>query len=91
MCACVRVCVCGACVRCRRLEEADGEMRFYFDAQVTAQDMEDTYLPAFKAGVTEGHAAGVMCSYNQVNGPCVDVYGCCCPTARVRSYLSYSS
>ena len=25
------------------LEEADGEMRFYFDAKVTQQDLEDTY------------------------------------------------
>ena len=50
------------------LEEADGEMRFYFDAEVTPQDLQDTYLPAFKAGVTSGNARGVMCSYNQVNG-----------------------
>ena len=28
----------------------------------------DTYLPAFEACVTEGHAQSVMCSYNAVNG-----------------------
>ena len=26
--------------------------------------MEDTYLPAFRAAVTEGHAGSVMCAYN---------------------------
>ena len=26
------------------LEEANGEMRFYFDAKVTQQDLEETYL-----------------------------------------------
>ena len=31
---------------------------------VSARDMEDTYLPAFEAGVKHGHAAGLMCSYN---------------------------
>lgn len=33
-------------------------------AIVTAQDMEDTYLPAFEAGVKKGKASGIMCSYN---------------------------
>ena len=31
-------------------------------------DMEDTYLPAFRATVTEGKAESVMCAYNRVNG-----------------------
>lgn len=35
-----------------------------FAAVVTATDMEDTYLPAFHQGVTEGGASGLMCSYN---------------------------
>ena len=30
--------------------------------------MEDTYLPAFRAAVTEGKAESVMCAYNRVNG-----------------------
>jgi beta-glucosidase len=49
------------------LEEADGEMRFYFNAKVTKQDLTDTYLPAFQACVA-ANARGIMCSYNQVNG-----------------------
>ena len=50
------------------LEEANGEMRFYFDAKVTQQDLEETYLVAFKHAVTVAKAKGVMCSYNQLNG-----------------------
>eukprot|EP00943_MAST-04B_sp_MAST-4B-sp1_P003116 g3116.t1 len=50
------------------LEEANGEMRFYFDAKVTQQDLEETYLAAFKHAITVAKAKGVMCSYNQVNG-----------------------
>mmetsp|Transcript_77291 Transcript_77291/g.250180 ORF Transcript_77291/g.250180 Transcript_77291/m.250180 type:complete len:656 (-) Transcript_77291:1901-3868(-) len=33
-------------------------------AVVTAQDMNDTYLPAFMAGIQQGRASGIMCSYN---------------------------
>jgi beta-glucosidase len=36
--------------------------------QVSKHDMEDTYLPAFRAAVTEGKAESVMCAYNRVNG-----------------------
>jgi len=32
------------------------------------RDAIETYLPAFEACVTEGHAQSVMCSYNAVNG-----------------------
>jgi len=35
---------------------------------VSERDLRQTYLPAFKAGVMEGHAASVMCSYNAPNG-----------------------
>ena len=35
-----------------------------YPAVVKAQDMEDTYLPAFHAGVSKGKASGIMCSYN---------------------------
>ena len=38
--------------------------RLGFAAYVTSQDMEDTYLPAFEAGVEDGKAIGIMCSYN---------------------------
>ena len=35
-----------------------------YDDNVSRFDLLDSYLPAFRAAVTEGHAAGVMCSYN---------------------------
>ena len=35
---------------------------------VSRHDMEDTYLPAFRAAVVEGQAGSVMCAYNRVNG-----------------------
>lgn len=35
-----------------------------FAANVTKQDMEDTYLPAFEVGVSTGKASSIMCSYN---------------------------
>jgi beta-glucosidase len=38
------------------------------DVHVSRHDLEDTYLPAFRATVTEGKAASVMCAYNAVNG-----------------------
>jgi len=43
------------------LEEADGFSRHNFDAVVSEQDLEDTYFPAFRAGVTVGNASGLMC------------------------------
>ncbi|HEX4485717.1 MAG TPA: glycoside hydrolase family 3 C-terminal domain-containing protein [Terriglobales bacterium] len=42
--------------------------RHSIDIQVSKHDMEDTYLPAFRATVTEGQAGSVMCAYNRVNG-----------------------
>jgi beta-glucosidase len=41
--------------------------RHTIDIQVSKHDMEDTYLPAFRAAVTEGKAESVMCAYNRVN------------------------
>ena len=42
--------------------------RHSIDVQVSKHDMEDTYLPAFRATVTEGKAESIMCAYNRVNG-----------------------
>jgi beta-glucosidase len=38
------------------------------DVKVSKHDELDTYLPAFRATVTEAKAASVMCAYNSVNG-----------------------
>ncbi len=42
--------------------------RHSVDIHVSKHDEEDTYLPAFRATVTEGKAGSVMCAYNRVNG-----------------------
>ena len=38
------------------------------DIKVSKHDQLDTYLPAFRATVTEGKAGSVMCAYNSING-----------------------
>ncbi|HMA51122.1 MAG TPA: glycoside hydrolase family 3 N-terminal domain-containing protein, partial [Magnetospirillaceae bacterium] len=35
---------------------------------VSPHDLEDTYLPAFRAAIVEGHAGSVMCAYNRIDG-----------------------
>ncbi len=42
--------------------------RHTVDVQVSKHDEEDTYLPAFRAAITDGKAESVMCAYNRVNG-----------------------
>ncbi len=42
--------------------------RHFTDVDVSKHDMVDTYLPAFRATVTEGKAGSVMCVYNAING-----------------------
>jgi beta-glucosidase len=41
--------------------------RHTINVEASKHDMEDTYLPAFRAAVTEGKAGSVMCAYNRVN------------------------
>ncbi len=50
--------------------------RHHFDAQVSEQDLRETYLPAFEACVKEAGAVSIMGAYNRTNGePC-----CASPT-----------
>lgn len=42
--------------------------RHGFDVDVSPYDLEATYLPAFRAAVTQGHAGSVMCAYNALHG-----------------------
>jgi len=45
--------------------------RHGFDAKASPQDLQATYLPAFRATVIEGKAFSVMGAYNRLNGvPC---------------------
>jgi beta-glucosidase len=42
--------------------------RHEFDVKPSERDLNDTYLPAFRAAITEGKADSVMCAYNAVDG-----------------------
>jgi beta-glucosidase len=42
--------------------------RHTVDVRASRHDMEDTYLPAFRATVMEARAQSVMCAYNSLNG-----------------------
>ncbi|KAG9451584.1 hypothetical protein H6P81_011549 [Aristolochia fimbriata] len=63
--------------------------RFTFDAKVSLQDLADTFQPPFKSCVEEGHASGIMCSYNMVNGvpTCAD-YNLLSRTARQKWHFN---
>src|SRR5262245_27558669 len=39
--------------------------RHGFDAIANERDLQETYLPAFRAAVVEGKAEGIMCAYNR--------------------------
>ncbi len=38
------------------------------DINPTRHDLWDTYLPAFRATITEAHADSIMCAYNAIDG-----------------------
>ncbi len=42
--------------------------RHSVNVEASRHDMEDTYLPAFRAAIMEGKAESVMCAYNRLNG-----------------------
>jgi beta-glucosidase len=46
------------------------------NVDVSPHDLEDTYLPAFRATVMEGKAGSVMCAYNAIDGQpaCANTY-----------------
>ncbi|KAL4424088.1 hypothetical protein ABPG75_001389 [Micractinium tetrahymenae] len=50
------------------LEEWEGVTRHEYDASINARDARDSYLPAFRACVTQAAPQSIMCSYNRVNG-----------------------
>ena len=57
-----------ACAKHYAVHSGPEELRHEFDAIASKKDMAETYLPAFKALVTEGKVEGVMGAYNRVNG-----------------------
>jgi beta-glucosidase len=42
--------------------------RHVADVFVSAHDLEDTYLPAFRAAIVDARAGSIMCAYNRING-----------------------
>ena len=59
-----------ACAKHFAAHSGPEALRHSFDAQVSEKDLEETYLPAFRALVKEGVEA-VMGAYNRTNGePC---------------------
>ena len=60
-----------ACAKHFAVHSGPEGQRHTFDAKVSKQDLYETYLPAFRACVEEGHVEAVMGAYNRVNGePC---------------------
>lgn len=53
-----------ACAKHYAVHSGPEPLRHVFDTDVTAYDLWDTYLPAFKKLVTESNVVGVMCAYN---------------------------
>ncbi len=43
-------------------------LRHKFDVQPSERDLNETYLPAFRTAVVDGHVDSIMCAYNSVNG-----------------------
>ena len=43
-------------------------LRHRFDVPVSLHDLYDTYTPAFRATIVEGHADSIMCAYNSIRG-----------------------
>jgi len=43
-------------------------LRHGFDVSPSPQDLNETYFPAFRRTIVEGHAGSVMCAYNAIAG-----------------------
>jgi beta-glucosidase len=43
-------------------------LRHEFNVDVSPHDLEDTYLPAFRATIVDAHADSIMCAYNAIDG-----------------------
>jgi len=60
-----------ACAKHFAVHSGPESERHRFNAVVSKKDLRETYLPAFKECVKEGHVEAVMGAYNRVNGePC---------------------
>lgn len=60
-----------ACAKHYAVHSGPENLRHSFDARVSAKDLRETYLPAFRALVMEAKVESVMGAYNRTNGePC---------------------
>ena len=60
-----------ACAKHFAVHSGPEDVRHSFNAEVSVKDLYETYLPAFKACVTEAKVETVMGAYNRTNGePC---------------------
>lgn len=60
-----------ACAKHFAVHSGPEDIRHSFDAKVSEKDLNETYLPAFKALVKEAKVEAVMGAYNRTNGePC---------------------
>ena len=57
-----------ACAKHFAVHSGPEAVRHTFDAEVSAKDLEETYLPAFQALVEDAEVESVMGAYNRVNG-----------------------
>ncbi len=57
-----------ACVKHFAVHSGPERSRHSFNAVISDEDLYDTYLPQFERVIREGKVAGVMSSYNAVNG-----------------------
>ena len=57
-----------ACVKHFAVHSGPEEIRHGFNAEVSEKDLNETYLPAFEKIIKDADVAGLMTSYNAVNG-----------------------
>lgn len=71
-----------ACAKHFAAHSGPEAQRHTFDAIISERDLEETYLPAFKALVTEARVEIVMGAYNRMNGE-----PCCAHSVLIGRYL----
>ncbi len=71
-----------ACAKHFAVHSGPEAERHHFNVNPSKKDMEETYLPAFEAAVTQADVESVMGAYNAVNG-----YPCCGSPELLREYL----
>jgi beta-glucosidase len=59
-------------------------LRHGFNVDVSQHDLEDTYLPAFRATIVDAHADSIMCAYNAIDGE-----PACANSMLMRQHLRY--